>query len=71
MEKEKECEQPLCCELTIGTSGKESACQCTIHKRCGFDPWVSKIPQRREWQPVPLFLPGESHAQRSLAGYSP
>ena len=30
-----------------------------------------KIPWRREWQPTPLFLPGESHEQRSLAGYSP
>ena len=36
-----------------------------------FDPWVRKIPWRREWQPTPVFLPGESHGQRSLAGYSP
>ena len=36
-----------------------------------FDPWVEKIPQKREWQPTPVFLPGKSHAQRSLAGYSP
>ena len=35
-----------------------------------FDPWVRKIPWRREWQPTPVFLPGESHGQRSLAGYS-
>jgi len=27
--------------------------------------------QRRKWQPTPVFLPGESHSQRSLAGYSP
>ena len=40
-------------------------------KRCGFDPWVGKIPWRREWQPTPVFSPGESHGQRSLAGYSP
>ena len=33
-----------------------------------FDPWVGKIPWRREWQPPPLFLPGEFHGQRSLAG---
>ena len=38
--------------------------------RCGFDPWVRKIPWRRKWQPTPVFLPGESHGQRSLAGYS-
>ena len=36
----------------------------------GFDPWVKKIPWRREWQPTPVFLPVESHGQRSLAGYS-
>ena len=40
-------------------------------KRHGFDPWVRKIPWRREWQPTPVFLPGESHGQRSLVGYSP
>ena len=37
----------------------------------GFDPWVRKIPWRRKWQPIPIFLLGESHGQRSLAGYSP
>ena len=39
--------------------------------RCGFDPWVGKIPWRRAWQPTAVYLPGESHRQRSLAGYSP
>ena len=39
--------------------------------RPGFDPWVGKIPWRRKWQPTPVFLPGESHGQRSLEGYSP
>ena len=34
------------------------------------DPWVRKIPWRRKWQPTPVFLPGKSHRQRSLAGYS-
>ena len=48
--------------------GKEHACQC---KRHGFDPWVGTIPWRRVWQPTPVFFPGESHGQRSLAGYSP
>ena len=38
-------------------------------KRCRFDPWVGKIPWRRPWQPTPVFLPRESHGQRSLAGY--
>ena len=37
----------------------------------GFNLWVGKIPWRRKWQPMPVFLPGESHGQRSLAGYSP
>ena len=36
-----------------------------------FDPWVGKIPWRRAWQPISVFLPGESHGQRSLVGYSP
>ena len=39
--------------------------------RPGFNPWVGKIPWRKEWQPTPVFLPGESHGQRSLVGYSP
>ena len=39
-------------------------------KKHEFDPWVRKIPWRREWQPTPAFSPGESHGQRSLAGYS-
>ena len=52
-------------------SGKEPACYCRRHKRRGLDPWVRKIPQRRKWQPTPAFLPGESHGQRSLVGYSP
>ena len=33
--------------------------------------WVGKIPQRRKWQPIPVFLPGKFHGQRSLVGYSP
>ena len=35
-----------------------------------FNPWVRKIPWRRKWQPAPVFLPGQCHEQRSLAGYS-
>ena len=53
-----------------GASGKESACQCRRLKRCWFDPWVGKIPRQRAWQPTPVFLPGGSHGQRKLAGYS-
>ena len=56
-----------------GASGKEPACQCRRLKRYryGFDPWVGKIPWRRAWQPTPVFLSGESHGQRSLAGCGP
>jgi len=61
--------------LKLGTprwlSGKESTCQCRRHRRGGFDLWVEKIPWRRKWQPTPVFLPGKSHGQRSLVGYSP
>ena len=39
------------------------------HKRCGFHPWVGKIPRSGARQLTPVFLPGESHGQRSLAGY--
>jgi len=46
--------------------GKQSTCQC---RRCDFYPWVRKISWRRKWQPTPVFLPAESHGQRSLAGY--
>ena len=48
-----------------GTSGKEPVCQRRRRKT-----WVGKIPGRRAWQPTPVFLPGKSHGQRSLAGYS-
>ena len=54
-----------------GISGKEPTCQCRRRRRCEFNPWVRKIPWRRTWQPTPIFLPGESHGQRSLAGYGP
>ena len=44
--------------------------QCRRRKRPRFSPWVGKIPWRRKWQPTPAFLPGESHGQRALVGYS-
>ena len=53
------------------TSVEESTCQCRRSKNRGFDPWVGKIPWRREQQSTPVFLPGESHGQRSLVGGSP
>ena len=39
-------------------------------KRREFDPWVGKIPWRRAWQPIAVSLPGESHGQGRLVGYS-
>ena len=48
-------------------SDKESACN--LGDR--FNTWAGKIPWRRKWQPNPVFLPGESHGQGSLLGYSP
>ena len=39
--------------------------------RLGFSPWARKIPYRREWKPMPVFLPGEFHGQKILGGYSP
>ena len=38
---------------------------------CWFDPWVGKIPWWKKWKLTPIFLPGKSHGQRKLAGYSP
>ena len=51
-------------------SGKESICQCNRCRRCGFNYLFGKILWKRRWQLTPVFLPGESHRQRSLAGYS-
>ena len=48
-----------------GSDGKKSACS------AGFDPWVVKIPWKREWQSTPVFLPGEFHGQRNLVSYGP
>ena len=51
--------------------GKESICNAGDAGRHEFDPLVGKILWRRAWQPTPVFLPGESHGQRRLVGYSP
>ena len=49
-----------------GSDRKESSCNAGD----GFKPWIGKIPWKREWQPTPVFLPGEFGGQRSLTGYS-
>ena len=50
---------------------KKLSLSVSISLRHGLNLWVGKIPWRRAWQPTPVFLPGESHGQRSLTGYSP
>ena len=54
-----------------GANGIEPACQCRRCKRHRFNPWLGKIPWRRAWKSTPVFLPAESHGQRSLVSYSP
>ena len=51
-------------------SDEESICQCRRCRRCSFNLWVKKTPWRKKWQPTQVFLPGKSHEQRSLEGYS-
>ena len=45
--------------------------QCRRRRRLGFDTSVRNISWRRKWQFTPVFLPGETHGQRSLAGCRP
>ena len=63
---------PIIMGLPRWLSGfKKTRCQCKRHKRLRFDLWIRKIPWRRAWQPIPVFLHGESHGLRSLVVYSP
>ena len=57
-------------ELPRWNSGKGSSCNAEGAGDMSSNPWVRKIPWRT-WQPTPVFLPGKSHGQRSLGGYSP
>ena len=69
----------FCLCLTRNTLTKASPMAQRVKNPCAMqgtqetsvDPWVGKIPRRRKWQPTPVFLPGRSHGQRSLPGYSP
>ena len=56
--------------FSCGASGKEPAADAG-DSRDWVDPWVRKIPWSRKWQPIPVFLPGKFHGQRSLVGCSP
>ena len=51
-----------------GSDDKESTCDAG---NLGLIPGSGRFPWRKEWQPTPVFLPGEFPGQRSLAGYSP
>ena len=51
-----------------GSISKESACN---SGDLGSIPGLGRFPWRKEWLHIPVFLPGELHGQRSLAGYSP
>ena len=57
-----------CVCIPGGSDSKESACSVGDP---GSVSGLGRFPWRREWQPTPVFLPGESRGQRSLAGYSP
>ena len=50
---------------------KNPAANAGDRKEATSNPEPGRFPRRRAWQPSPVFLPGESHGQRSLAGYSP
>ena len=54
-----------------GAGGKEPDCQCRRYRRYGFNPLGREDPLEEDMQPRSVFLPGESHVQRSLVGYSP
>ena len=58
--------------ITCGASGKETVAKIGDLRDStdGFDPWVVKIPWTRKGQPIPVFLPGESHGQSKLVGYN-
>ena len=54
-----------CLGLPRRCNGKESNCN-TGDTICGFDPWIGKIPWRRKWQPIPVYLPEKSRGQKTL-----
>ena len=56
------------CYFYDGLPSSKESCQWRRHE---FEPWIGKILWRRKWQSTPVFLPGKSHGQRSLMGYSP
>ena len=57
--------------MNLGLPGWLSGKECLQCRRCGFNPWVGKIPWSKKWQPTPVFLPEKSQGQGGLVGYSP
>ena len=57
--------QIWCSRLPMWLPSEEPDCHCRRPKKRSLDAWVGKTPWRRAWQPIPVFLPGESHGQRS------
>ena len=65
---------PIIINYTTASLGAQQSRICLQRRSCrrlGFNSWVRKIPWRRKWEPIPVFFPGKSHGQRSLAGYHP
>ena len=58
------------CVQCSGAGAKKLSAHAGDVRDTGQMPWLGKIPWRRKWQPTPIFLPGESHGQWSLAGYT-
>ena len=58
-------------EASLVTQFRRSTAVQLICNWSGFHPWIRKIPWKRKWWPTAVFLPGESHGQKSLTGYSP
>ena len=69
--REKKCSRAF--YFPGGARSKEPACQCRRHERHRFHPWVGEDPLKEGMalQPTPVLLSGDSHGQRSLAGYGP
>ena len=57
--------------MAVNIGGDSDGRVCLQGRRPRFDLWLGKIPERRKWQPTPVFLPGEFQGQKSLMGYSP
>ena len=67
----KPCGLQLTEQARIASSGATFKGSRVAQEHCRSNPRVRTIPWRRKWQPTPIFLPGESHGQRGLVGYSP